>query len=410
MPGTKPPGLSASQSRQPCEGPRLNSDSLTRGTFDLHEDPAHEANSQPVVQNCHREPVDFTLPVATAAHPGSPYRPAGRPQQSSATGQKTQFGLLTPPSQRSLKKSPSSVRSPTSSIAFPGSFVLRQSAPPESQEANVDAQALSQLNSEEQGSKGHISTCQAKNGPVPSEPRPWPNSIPDEIGDSKLSPVPLSPSSSAFASFSPGDIDFGQKDLAKAAEVMRADAETQTTPPSAERTPSSKSRPRTPHMLQGALWSKSGNLPACVSALAMRDEVEDSISNRCCLRKLEMRIAPCWRNDDSLRESDHSSLQVSSTQSPSTEGHEQGKRRSPLDSFSSLSSPLDHSSVLKDVENISPVADKITRRDVEKLPVDELRKRAKTLTQKLERREQQCMALREALQKCKNRWHTLCPQ
>ena len=130
---------------------------------------------------------------------------------------------------------------------------------------------------------------------------------------------------------------------------MRADAETQTTPPSAERTPSSrKSRPMAPRILQGALWSKSGNLPACVSALAMRDEVQDSISNRCCLRKLEMRIAPCWRNDDSLRESDHSSLQVSSTQSPSTEGHEQGNRRTPLDSFSSLSSPLDHSSVLKD--------------------------------------------------------------
>ena len=81
---------------------------------------------------------------------------------------------------------------------------------------------------------------------------------------------------------------------------------------------------------------------------AMRDELEDSISNRCCLRKLEMRIARCWRNDDSLRESDHSSLQVSSTQSPSTEGHEQANRPTPLDSFSSLSSPLDHSSVLKD--------------------------------------------------------------
>lgn len=396
-----------SQSWQPCEGPRLNSESLTRGTFELHEDPAPEANSQPeaIVQNCHGEPVDSTLVVPTAAQPGSPYRPAGKPQQSSATEPKTQFGLLTPPSQRSLRKSPSSVRSPTSSVAFPGSFVLRQSTPPESQEAKVDAQ--------EQGSKGHISSCHAKNGHVPSEPRPWPNSIPDEIGDSKLSPVPLSPSSSAFASFSPGDIDFGRKDLAKSAEVMRADAETQTTPPSAERTPSRKNRPmapRAPRMLQDALWSKSGNLPACVSALAMRDELEDSISNRCCLRKLEMRIAPCWRNDDSLRESDHSSLQVSSTQSPSTEGHEQANRPTPLDSFSSLSSPLDHSSVLKDVENISPVADKITRRDVEKLPMDELRKRANTLTQKLERREQQCMALREALQNCKNRWHALCPQ
>eukprot|EP00435_Cladocopium_sp_Y103_P013124 s2086_g3.t1 len=185
MPGTKPPGLSASQSRQPCEGPGLNAESLTRGTFELHEDPAQEANSQP-------EAV-----ATTAAQPGSPCRSAGKPQQSSATVPKTQFGLLTPPSQRSLRKSPSSVRSPTSSIAFPGSFVLRQSAPQEPQEGKVDAE---------------------ENGLAPSEPRPWPNSIPDEIGDSKLSPVPLSPSSSAFASFSPGDIDFGQKDLAKSAE------------------------------------------------------------------------------------------------------------------------------------------------------------------------------------------------
>ena len=45
----------------------------------------------------------------------------------------------------------------------------------------------------------------------------------------------------------------------------------------------------------------------------------------------------------------------------------------------------------QDVENISPVADKITRRDVEKLPMDELRKRANTLTQKLERRSLDCI-------------------
>ena len=72
-----------SQSWQPCEGPRLNSESLTRGTFELHEDPAQEANSQPeaIVQNCHGEPVDSTLVVPTAAQPGSPYRPAdSRPQ------------------------------------------------------------------------------------------------------------------------------------------------------------------------------------------------------------------------------------------------------------------------------------------------------------------------------------------
>ena len=75
MPGTKPPGLSASQSWQPCEGPRLNSESLTRGTFELQEDPAQEANSQPeAVVRCHGEPPD-------AAQPGSPCRSAdSRPQ------------------------------------------------------------------------------------------------------------------------------------------------------------------------------------------------------------------------------------------------------------------------------------------------------------------------------------------
>ena len=245
----------------------------------------------------------------------------------------------------------------------------------------------------------------------------WPHNV-DEIGDFKLSPVPVSPTSSAFASFSPGvrslivlpslvatccnmlqlitapirfatvgsswqvtlilakelsqirqrlgffiatcsyilvwkvlpgsTVGFNAPEFVKA---KRADAETQTTnvdiPSPLERTPNSRSRhPMAPRMLQG-VWSKNGNLPACVSALAMR-EAEESISNRFCLRKLEMRIAPCWRNDDSLRESEHSSLQVSSTQSPSTEPNEQGNRRTPLDSFSSLSSPLDHSSVLKE--------------------------------------------------------------
>ena len=60
----------------------------------------------------------------------------------------------------------------------------------------------------------------------------------------------------------------------------------------------------------------------------------------------------------------------------------------------------------QDVENISPVADKITRRDVEKLPMDELESGIPDSKQG----EQQCMALREALQNCKNRWHALCPQ
>ena len=75
---------------------------------------------------------------------------------------------------------------------------------------------------------------------------------------------------------------------------------------------------------------------------------EESEDHKYCLRKLEMRVAPCWQGDESFKESEHSSLQVSSTQSPSTAEHELGNRRTPMDSFSSLSSPLDHSSVLKD--------------------------------------------------------------
>lgn len=134
-------------------------------------------------------------------------------------------------------------------------------------------------------------------------------------------------------------------------EVVRSDAATQTiaeSPPSVEKTPISRRRPMAPRLLQGTLW-RGGHLPACASALAIRED--DSTSNRC-LRKLEMRIAPCWRGD-SLRDSEHSSLQVSSTQSPSTEEYERHSdenRRTPpsFSSFSSLSSPLDHSSVLKD--------------------------------------------------------------
>lgn len=43
-------------------------------------------------------------------------------------------------------------------------------------------------------------------------------------------------------------------------------------------------------------------------------------------------------------------------------------------------------SELQDIENISPATERITRKDVEKLPMEELRKRAGALTQKLERR------------------------
>jgi len=315
-------------------------------------------------------------------------------------------GLLTPLSQRS-KKSPSSFRS-TSSIAFPGSFVLRQ---PQESRKDVDAEGMlpflpkpsgepvvtgdDGLDEQEQTAAAHSGCCARS-----------PNRSPDEIGDFKLSPVPVSPSSSAFASFSPGDIDFGQREPERV-EVVKADAETQTSHGShvggqspGEQTPPRRLRQSlAPRMLA---LSQRGILPACVSALAMREETE--AHNRCCLRKLEMRVAPCWRDEQGFKEAEHSSLQVSSTQSPSTEND---RRRTPLDSFSSLSSPLDHSSILKEVENIRPQTENITQKDVEKLPVDELRKRAGALTQKLQRREQQCIALRAALENCNNRWNAL---
>ena len=131
-------------------------------------------------------------------------------------------------------------------------------------------------------------------------------------------------------------------------QVVKADAETQTShgshgqSPGLEQTPPRRLRQSlAPRMLA---LSQRGILPACVSALAMREETE--AHNRYCLRKLEMRIAPCWQDEQGFKEADHSSLQVSSTQSPSTD--ENDRRRTPLDSFSSLSSPLDHSSILKD--------------------------------------------------------------
>lgn len=138
-------------------------------------------------------------------------------------------------------------------------------------------------------------------------------------------------------------------------QVVKADAETQTSHGShvggqspGEQTPPRRLRQSlAPRMLA---LSQRGILPACVSALAMREETE--AHNRCCLRKLEMRVAPCWRDEQGFKEAEHSSLQVSSTQSPSTEND---RRRTPLDSFSSLSSPLDHSSILKDRHGVGVV-------------------------------------------------------
>ena len=203
----------------------------------------------------------------------------------------------------------------------------------------------------------------------------------------------------------------------RSCEACRADAGTQTGTPQGRQhrqhqllagTPPQSARQKQPLRTLQDEWNMR-NLPACISALAVKEEEPEQ---QHCLRKLEVRVAPCWRNDRSLK-SDTSSLQVSSTQSPSSfsadvfsgDGGDQGnKRHSLADSFSSLSSPLDLSSTWKDCCHTetcfqgckdpqvagckwqeletSPLAE-----EVGKLPLEELQKRAETLTQKLQRRD-----------------------
>jgi len=152
-------------------------------------------------------------------------------------------------------------------------------------------------------------------------------------------------------------------------------------------------------MLQEGCGVKSEDVAAC--SLTM----DASENQKHYFRKLQMRVAPCWRSDESLKESEHSSLQLSSTQSPSTAENDLGNRRTPADSFSSLSSPLDHSSVLKEDADFSPM--KVVQKAGEHrspLGLGALQKRAETLTQKLQRRERQCIALREALERCNHQF------
>ena len=148
--------------------------------------------------------------------------------------------------------------------------------------------------------------------------------------------------------------------------MCRIDAGTQTT---CERKLSDERRLRDDiavgSLEDEVLWSRSRNLPACISALAIQGEAAVGAvgSQTHCLRKLEVRVASCWRHSDgqqasSLKGSEHSSLQLSSTQSPSSaqenlcsEGSVGGRHRlqhTPCNSLSSVSSPLENSSLLKD--------------------------------------------------------------
>ncbi|CAE7039167.1 unnamed protein product [Symbiodinium natans] len=211
-------------------------------------------------------------------------------------------------------------------------------------------------------------------------------------------------------------------------QVCRIDAGTQTT---CERKLSDERRLRDDiavgSLEDEVLWSRSRNLPACISALAIQGEAAVGAvgSQTHCLRKLEVRVASCWRHSDgqqasSLKGSEHSSLQLSSTQSPSSaqenlcsEGSVGGRHRlqhTPCNSLSSVSSPLENSSLLKDLDAASPAWDRM-RDDVAKLPVEDLQRRAEALTQKLQHREHQCMVLREALEACNHHFrHALEPK
>ncbi|CAJ1350082.1 unnamed protein product [Effrenium voratum] len=313
----------------------------------------------------------------------------------------------------SPKKSPSDTRSlrlsPSSSAGFPGSFVLRRKSAEEDSNMRPKMEHFAG-HSATHGRMARLRPQQqqaCKVGRGLSEPgtnadgTSQPTS--PDVCD-KLSPVPHSLSPPLSAPFSPDDLGFAPR-------ACRADAGTQTGTPQGRQhwqhqllagTPPQSARQKQPLRTLQDEWNMR-NLPACISALAVKEEEPEQ---QHCLRKLEVRVAPCWRNDRSLK-SDTSSLQVSSTQSPSSfsadvfsgDGGDQGnKRHSLADSFSSLSSPLDLSSTWKELET-SPLAE-----EVGKLPLEELQKRAETLTQKLQRRERQCLALREALESCNSQF------
>ena len=213
--------------------------------------------------------------------------------------------------------------------------------------------------------------------------------------------------------------------------MCRIDAGTQTA--TSERQSSDDGRLRddtaTGTLEDEVLWFRSRNLPACISALAIQDEeATANPSQSHCLRKLEVRVASCWRqttsHGSSLKGSEHSSLQLSSTQSPTStsarenigsEGSATDRCRvqhTPTDSFSSVSSPLDSMSLLKDVlvlaraltlplpteaaidsvrvralkdlEMPSPQCVREQKDDFSRLPVQDLQRRAEALTQKLQ--------------------------
>jgi len=193
------------------------------------------------------------------------------------------------------------------------------------------------------------------------------------------------------------------------------------------------------------LWNGTGpsheaskrKLPATISALALHeDENSPTGGEHHSLRRLELRVAPCWRDAENWSPqgavaADQGSLQLSpltpssparSTHSGSSSGH-RGARSNGLcgDScsrsqrsvsqtcLSSVPSPLNPSGTpqASSPDDTSTVQSKgnddtsVTSSSSKTTALlSTLRWRAAVLNQRLLRREQQCLALREALETC----------
>jgi len=331
-------------------------------------------------------------------------------------------------SPQSLKSTASSSPRHSPCLPFAGSFILRQNVAaaevPSSarqggnEAADGSARPSRPQQKQEMRRLAEAGRC-AKDDVTSVSP-----ARPEFHTDDTFSPVRLSPPISCLPC-SPGE----SQDWS-VLQVCRIDAGTQTA--TSERQSSDDGRLRddtaTGTLEDEVLWFRSRNLPACISALAIQDEeATANPSQSHCLRKLEVRVASCWRqttsHGSSLKGSEHSSLQLSSTQSPTStsarenigsEGSATDRCRvqhTPTDSFSSVSSPLDSMSLLKDLEMPSPQCVREQKDDFSRLPVQDLQRRAEALTQKLQHREHQCMVLREALEACNNRFkHALRPE
>jgi len=334
-------------------------------------------------------------------------------------------GATPAPSPKSRHSSPK--LSPQSAAC--GSFVLRRAAPNRASQGSLypnshrvpgqcQAPVLRQRSSRPQQHQEELRKLQNNSDGNAAAQNVAEAVLPVRDGDAGFSPLPFSPFVH-FPSHGPQSPPGSDGCEAALQDAAKNDTGTQTVLSTPQR--------REPGCKAAAsretacLWSKSRSLSACISALAIKDDSEDGQQTHR-LRKLEVRVASCWRSEGcesaSLKGSEHSSLQLSSTQSPSSSARDnhscdsvadRGLQQTPISSLSSVSSPLDNLSLLKDLENISPSRGMMSE-DVGGLHVKELQRRAEALSQKLQHRERQCMVLREALENCNHHFrHALEP-